>query len=87
MKLDSPRPRVTCTKCKGDGTIELSDEYMIVLRATAGMRKITAPGVAARIKWVGHITAINNRLQDLLKLGFYSRRREGRTFVYKQIKF
>lgn len=87
MKNAEPTHLVKCSKCKGSGKTHLSEEYMVILRATAGMRKITAKAVADRIKWIGHVTAMNNRLTDLMKLEFYSRRREGRTFVYKQIKF
>ncbi len=87
MKPTKKNPLVTCTKCQGEGMTELSDEYMSVIRAASGMKKITAVAVAKKIKWVGHVTAINNRLTDLMDMGFFSRRREGRTFVYTQTKY
>lgn len=66
---------------------ELSDEYMSVIRAASKMKKITAAAVAKKINWRGHVTAINNRLTDLMEMGFFTRERVGRVFVYTQIKY
>lgn len=87
MKPANKNPLVTCTKCNGEGMTELSEEYMVVLRAASKMKRITAEGVTKKIKWRGHPTAINNRLTDLTDMKFFTRHREGRTFVYKQIKY
>ena len=81
-KPTQKNPLVTCTKCNGEGMTELSDEYMSVILAASRLKKITASAIAKKIKWVGHPTAINNRLTDLMHMGFFSRCREGRTFVY-----
>lgn len=87
-KTNTAKPLIECPKCGGSGEVELGDELMEVLRVTAGMRKITAPAVFKRLNYQGSSPfAINNRLTELKRLGFYSRRREGRTFVYKQIRF
>jgi Mn-dependent DtxR family transcriptional regulator len=41
--------------------------------------------VAERLHWDGGITAINNRLSDLERMGFLTRRRSGRVWLYKAI--
>ena len=86
MKPTPKNPLVTCTKCNGEGMTELSDEYMSVIRAASKMKKVTAAAVAKKINWRGHVTAINNRLTDLMEMGFFTREREGRVFVYTPTK-
>lgn len=73
---------VVCHHCEGEGMIPLSPEMQKTLDVALKMKRITASALGKRLGWTGHITAINNRLADLVKHGFFSRRREGRDFVY-----
>jgi len=78
---------IECHHCNGDGMIPLSDDMQLTLNAALKMRRITVVELAEKLAWKGHITAINNRMTDLMKLGFFTRKREGRDFVYTPVKF
>jgi len=68
--------------------LPLSDEMQLTLDTALKMKRVTASELAKRLKWVGHVSAINNRLSDLTdKHGFFTRHREGRDFVYTPVKF
>lgn len=86
MKPTKPNTEVTCHHCEGKGKIPLSDEMQETLDAALKMRRVTAPGLCKKLNWKGHVTAINNRLRDLMYHGFFTRNREGRDFVYTPVK-
>lgn len=78
---------VVCKCCNGEGMVPLSDELQKTLQAAAKLSEITAPAVAKALKFEGSITAINNRLNDLVDFGFYERRKCGVNVIYTRIKY
>jgi len=77
---------VVCNCCNGEGMVPLSDELQKTLKVAKKLPEITAPAVAKALQFQGGITAINNRLNDLVGFGFFSRRKQGNTVVYTPIK-
>ncbi len=75
-------PLIQCHHCHGTGEVPLSDDMLATLNAVRFLKEATAPQVASRLKWKGEPTAINNRLTDLMALGFLKRRRQSRFFLY-----
>ena len=58
----------------------MNDDLALTLKAV-GMAA-TVPSVVAALGWPGHVTAINNRLEQLRKLSLVSRKRIGRNWLY-----
>lgn len=81
------RPLIECTCCRGSGKVPLGHEMMEAYTAASGSIGVTAGDLAKILKWVGNVTAMNNRLRRLCAAGILSRRKEGREWVYyKEIK-
>lgn len=79
------RSNTTCPKCKGTGEIPLSDVLQATLGAVSIHGPITAPELYQYDDWNGvGISALNNRLEDLRKLGILDRKRSYRNkgFTY-----
>lgn len=78
---------IQCPKCHGEGKIPMGDELHAALAAVKSKKRITAPELYHIIKtpWISP-TAANNRLNDLVALGFLERHREGKTWVYTEKK-
>lgn len=75
--------KIKCPKCKGtgisclpDGLQETFDQFKIGLKMSAEALKARFPENEA------NITAFNNRLESLRKLGLLARTRSGKTWYY-----
>lgn len=80
---------IECPKCDGKGKIALPEKLRATLRTLTWMGSGHALDVIRRMpKERGRITvnAINNRLEDLLELGFVTFVKEGKFKVYSPIK-
>lgn len=79
--------QIQCQKCHGTGRVEISNE----LRSVLELVKKNAPVSVFRVynllgnPYIG-VTAINQRLEDLRKLGFVERERQGKAFFYTAAK-
>lgn len=79
---------VTCPTCKGNQVIELQGELRTTYDQLSRRWKFGAtakellPALGADIQ----ITAVNNRLSDLLKIGMAVRKREGHSWRYNAVK-
>jgi hypothetical protein len=75
-------PAIKCPQCKGTGEIPLSEPLADVLAIVHANPGITASDVYNSCgDWKEvKVTAINNRLVDLERLGFISRVRSGKEF-------
>ena len=78
--------RVVCQCCEGKGEVQLSDDLQRTYQVALKMSKITAVPLAKLLKWKGSVTAINNRLDDLVKFGLLTRTKNGREVVYAAAK-
>jgi len=78
------KPIIECHRCHGKGQVEMSDELFETLKAVG--KESTVDNVLTKLKWRGHPTAINNRLEELRALGFLSRVRIGRQWQYSTAK-
>ena len=76
-------PLVTCHHCKGAGKLPLSDDMLLTLDAVKYLQEADVIEVKTAVLWEGHTTAINNRLEDLRKLGLLTRKRDGRRWLYR----
>lgn len=72
--------------------MRLSDELFATLQSVRKLKKATAEQVMNDIGWRGVVTAINNRLRDLMELGYVKREKapevtgHGRTWLYSPAK-
>lgn len=76
-------PLVECHHCKGCGKLPLSVDMLLTLDAVKFLTPATAGEVATAVLWSGHVSAINNRLEDLRRSGLLSRQRDGRRWMYR----
>lgn len=83
------RPLIHCRACDGTGMVELSQELFDVYALLKLWGAATAAKLHMRLRTnrcatgrVGH-TAVNNRLEDLRRLGFVKRWKDGREMVYE----
>ena len=81
------RPMVACSACDGCGNVPIGDEMWETLCAVNEdpRLEVCAEEIARRMKWDGHITAINNRLAYLWRLGILKRRKHGRIWMYRNV--
>lgn len=77
-------PTIDCPKCHGEGRIELPESLQLTLLALGRLKKSTAADVQRVLdhKKDFHITAFNNRLNELVKLGLATRVRQSRNWMY-----
>lgn len=79
--------QVTCHHCGGSGQINLSPDFQVTLEAVAKLKSVSPEQVAKAIRYAGAtVTTINNRLTFLLKNGFVTRQKQGKTFFYSVAK-
>ncbi len=75
-------PLIDCDKCEGAGKIEMAPELV----ATLAVLKSSPGRTAAEVlQTLGHhvsTNAINNRLEDLRRMGFADRERHGKFWRY-----
>lgn len=80
-------PRIPCHHCAGSGEVELSPHLLAVLIQVRKSGEATASDLHASLATPILVTAFNNRLEQLRKLGFLVRdRRDGKTWVYQPAK-
>lgn len=75
-------PTIPCPKCGGAGRVYLSAELWATLVVLQRHRKATAARVHQDLGVMVSVPAVNNRLEDLRKLGLVRRRRNGVSVVY-----
>ena len=75
-------PLIECPTCHGSGKAPLSETYASTL-ALFKRNELTAEQARVRSGETGvEVTAFNNRLRFLMELGFLTRRREGKFWLY-----
>jgi hypothetical protein len=85
-------PKIPCPKCKGNGRVDMGKELLQTLDLVKTFEKngedATAPEIHLLLgdPYLSSTTAINNRLNDLVALGFLTRERHGKTWVYSIVK-
>lgn len=73
--------KIQCKECDGSGVVILPDELREVMDIT-GRCGITAGSAQKALDGTLGVTAFNNRLERLVKLGLMSRKRDDRHLVY-----
>lgn len=86
MPVMSTATKIKCPKCRGTGRADLTYELQNTLDVVRMLKTATSEKIAERLKWPGSPTAINNRLDNLLKLGLVTRVRTGKWFAYSVAK-
>lgn len=78
-------PKVTCKHCCGSGKVPLTPELQEVYTVLRRLGQSTTLKMAEVLRWTGHVTAMNNRLDDLAKLGLVVKEwpRHGKSAIYK----
>lgn len=76
------RPRIICPTCHSSGTILLGDAHFETLQKFKHQKQWTAPGLHKVATDGVTVGAINNRMEDLRKLGFLGRTRSGKVWIY-----
>lgn len=71
-----------CGRCLGLGKVPIPDGLIDALTELRGGPR-TVADVWARISPTTARTAVNNRLEDLRRLGLVTRRRVGKVWVYR----
>ncbi len=70
------RPKTQCPTCKGSGEIFISDALSATLDAVKTNGDSSAPDLFRAFEWDGiKVCALNNRLEDLRKIGILDRKR------------
>ena len=73
--------KIVCSQCKGHGQVEAPDWMLDTLKALRKMRGATSPRLAVHFPDLG-VTSINNRLEELRRLGRVRRERVGKAYAY-----
>jgi hypothetical protein len=77
-------PKICCPKCNGSGHVDLYPDLLETLKLVRTLKLPTASAIKPRLtNQQMSVTAVNNRLEDLRKLGLVDRTRQGRQWVYK----
>ena len=76
------RPLIPCSHCFGSGKVELPEHLLKVLEMVFKHRRVSAPEVLRMIGGRSGVTAMNNRLEDLRRLGLVIRERTGNAWYY-----
>lgn len=75
-------PRIPCSACQGSGHVPMHHDLMQVFTALRA-RPATAPELRERMnRQFGSPTSTNNQLEDLRRLGYATRVKEGRRWRY-----
>ena len=79
-------PTIECPHCAGLGKVPISGSLAETLEAVRSQRGITAIQVHAKLGDQIGITAVNNRLEDLRRIGLLIRQRVGHQWMYHYTK-
>lgn len=87
MKHSKRTPVVICPTCHGQGSIYLDGVLLDTLRTVLRMKRASAPEVHRAMDTTGafHVTAFNNRLDDLVAMGLLEKSKNGRCWIYSPI--
>ncbi len=75
-------PLIDCDKCEGKGKVEMSPEMVATLAALKFSPGRTAAELLQILEHHVSVNAINNRLEDLRRMGFAERERHGKFWKY-----
>ncbi len=76
------QPMIECQRCEGTGKVPLSPELFQTLEAVKRLGSVTAPELWLSSDRKTGVTAFNQRLNDLCRLGFIERVRVGKNVEY-----
>jgi hypothetical protein len=77
---------IQCPHCLGHGEIPLADIYVDVLIVVRSHAEIETLDVLEKLDEKINPSALCNRLYRLMELGFVTRRRHGKCWVWKAVK-
>lgn len=80
------QPTVTCPKCNGSGKVDLDGVLAATLEIVRLSKGADVFQVHSAVPDKVSVTAINNRLEDLRRLGLVFRNRVGRRWIYHYTK-
>jgi len=73
--------KIVCSQCKGHGQVEAPDWMLDTLKLLKKLPGATSPELAHYFIGIG-ATGINNRLEELRRLGRVRRERVGKAYAY-----
>ena len=79
------RPIIKCPRCDGKGKVQLGDELNDTLNALRRRGECSATELHKDMGVQMGVTAVNNRLTDLLRLKLVTRLKRGMTWIYKAV--
>lgn len=77
------KPLLKCECCGGMGKRPMSDDLHETLEAVIHLKSAHSAQVVEAIGYSCAPTAMNNRLAELMRLGFLTRTRRGKFWVYE----
>ena len=79
---------IDCQKCGGSGKVPLSEEMESTYEVVQKIGAATATQVKGKLdpKDSFHVSAFNNRLNDLVGAGLLERKRISRNLIYSVVK-
>lgn len=82
--MNSEIPKVKCESCDGTGEVELDQTLLETLKIVRKLGRATASEVYAHKDFKDKVvlTAVNNRLDELFNLGFLTRSKCSRQWMY-----
>lgn len=78
----SRAPQVPCPTCKGKSTIDMSPRLRETFALFPRGKRLTSADVHTLLESGSSTNSVNNRLEDLRKLGFLDRKRTGKYWSY-----
>lgn len=85
--MTTPTIEIACRACNGKGKVALNERQQDVLSLFGSGRQYSAQGAheALQLDETVNVSAINNRLEDLRKVGLLQREKKGRAFFYRLV--
>lgn len=76
--------KMTCPRCRGAGTVELSPHLMVLLLWLRVNGRATVAQAHRALRLPSGVTAMNNRMEALRELGLVTRpTKDGKAWVYE----
>ena len=77
------KPLLKCECCGGMGKRPMSDDLHETLEAVIHLKSAHAAQVVEALGYSCALTAMNNRLAELARLGFLTRTKQGKFWLYE----